>query len=300
MTSAPSLAVALIGDQDLSSHAAAILQTPHLHLCAVSPSAQIPFDAGSVAGIADVPIIEDPQHLLGGQTEPQVLVICTTSDERSYWIRAGLAAQRWIVSPLARHLPPDPADASGGICFEAPLAWTATTQVAERAQTAGRISYVRATMKIPSDWLCGEGVLLRWGAWLPYLLQQAIGSIDLVQARTRSYQTGPAEDHALALISFTNGTEGHIEIDALGDQAQWQIEMNGEKGAVQCGGDLRLDRSQGLVALYRNVGRAVGPAGHPSPSVGLQQARETLFLSHWIQQSARQEISLTRREARRG
>ena len=125
------------------------------------------------------------------------------------------------------------------------------------------------------------------------MLQRTIGTIDMIRATTNNHRhSGPWEDHALALVSFTNGTEGTIEIDALGGQAEWQVELIGDEGPALCYGDLHAERGLGLARLYESLAADTFAAGSTD-------AHEALFLAHWIRQSGRLDRNLSRREARR-
>jgi hypothetical protein len=292
LTSLQPLTVAIVGENDRSKHLAAIHQSPHLRVGALARS--VAHDGNFTERIQGTPhsIVDDPRELLEQGTS-DVLVVCTPPDERAYWIKAGLGTGRWVVSPLADPSPPE-ARSSTRWLIDVPLGWTAAeAQIQHRVQVTGRIRFVRGRMRVPVGWLTGEGVLVRWGAWLPVMLERTIGVIDQIRATTMNHRhPGAWEDHALALVSFANGTEGTIEIDALGEHADWQVELIGDDGPILCGGDLRAERVQGLARLYGQLGEHAAPAS--------ADAHRALFLARWIRQSGRLDTSLSRREARRG
>ena len=267
------MGVTIIGDRDCDAHLTAIEQCAHVE--------HVPADAR-----APEPILHDPAI--------HAIAVCTPPAQRAYWLDAALASDRWVVTPLTS-VPT--ARSASRLRVDAPLLWTkAEAELAERAGWVGDVSYVRARMRIPHRWLLGEGLLPRWGGWLVWLLQRCVGRLDVVQARLRNYRGDqPAEDHVLAVLGFNHGVEGHLEIDTLGDAADWQVDVMGSVRATSCAGDLRQERIRGLTTLYQSI----GPHQDTEPAVGESDIREALFLSQWIRQSARLQSSLTRREARR-
>jgi len=268
------LGVMIVGDCDPIIQIAAIERSPHL---ALRPQAE----AGDQ--------MRDPST--------HVVVVCTAPEDRSYWIEAGLAAGHWVVSPLPQKLPESTLVEGARFRVDAPLAWSdVDTDLQTRARHTPNLAYVRATMQIPEEWVRGEGILLRWGTWLPLLLQRSLGPIDTLHARSRCYRhDGLWEDHVLAHLTFANGVEGHVEMDALGSEAEWRVDFLGGETPNSSAGDIHLDRAADLTALYDSLGK-VNPADALTGGLAL---REAMFLVHWIRQSARLERTLTRREARR-
>ena len=268
------LGVMIVGDCDPITQIAAIERSPHL---ALRPQAE----AGDQ--------MRDPST--------HVVVVCTAPEDRSYWIEAGLAAGHWGVAPLPQKLPESTLVEGARFRVDAPLAWSdVDTDLQTRARHTPNLAYVRATMQIPEEWVRGEGILLRWGTWLPLLLQRSLGPIDTLHARSRCYRhDGLWEDHVLAHLTFANGVEGHVEMDALGSEAEWRVDFLGGETPNSSAGDIHLDRAADLTALYDSLGK-VNPADALTGGLAL---REAMFLVHWIRQSARLERTLTRREARR-
>ena len=268
------LGVMIVGDCDPITQIAAIERSPHL---ALRPQAE----AGDQ--------MRDPST--------HVVVVCTAPEDRSYWIEAGLAAGHWVVSPLPQKLPESTLVEGARFRVDAPLAWSdVDTDLQTRARHTPNLAYVRATMQIPEEWVRGEGILLRWGTWLPLLLQRSLGPIDTLHARSRCYRhDGLWEEHVLAHLSVANGVEGHVERDALGSEAEWRVDFLGGETPNSSAGDIHLDRAADLTALYDSLGK-VNPADALTGGLAL---REAMFLVHWIRQSARLERTLTRREARR-
>ena len=268
------LGVMIVGDCDPTTQIAAIERSPHLGL-------QPRGEAGDQ--------LHDPST--------HVVVVCTAPEDRSYWIEAGLAAGHWVVSPLPQKLPESTLVEGARYRVDAPLAWSdVDADLQTRARHTPNLSYVRATIQIPARWVHGEGILLRWGAWLPLLLQRSLGPIDTLHARSRCHRhDGLWEDHVLAHLTFANGVEAHVEMDALGSEAEWHVDFLGGETPNSSTGDIRRERASGLTTLYDSLGQV-----NPIDAVtGGRALREAMFLVYWIRQSARLERMLTRREARR-
>ena len=103
-------------------------------------------------------------------------------------------------------------------------------------------------------------------------------------------------------LRFKDGSEGTLQINALGSRASICIAVYGTNSSTAFEVDLRKSDSIGLRRSYEELGQAAADTAgdatqQPSRTTALV---EGLFIADWIHQSARHNTEVLRSEARFG
>lgn len=164
----------------------------------------------------------------------------------------------------------------------------------------GHIVFVEVDVFVPRAWInpWQDGVVLEYGASFTTLLQDCLGPIDTIYARTRSLVTNrPQEDVGVVQLRFKSGVEGTLKINGLGADATVRVAVYGKDHSTGFEVDLRQADAIGLRTSYEEVG-AVARGHFPEQAHSADALTESLFLVDWIHQSARNNTEVLRRDAR--
>jgi predicted dehydrogenase len=294
--------VAIVGTHRLAAHVAAIESVASVRLI------------GTVREETDESV-SVPEPML---TDPRVgaLAVLTRAADREYWIRKAADCGRHVLSEQPVFSAHQALKLSSH-CHHNGVALCVAGRVSSEPERVlrealadgalGTIVFIALDVFIPRDWIpqyTEQGVVAEFGAPFGVLLQHCFGPIDTVYARTRSLVANrPQEDIAIVQLRFKDGTEGTLQINALGSRARVCIAVYGSKGSAAFEVDLHQTDSIGLRKSYEELGQT--PTEIPSHHATERSSRATalvegLFIADWIHQSARHNTEVPRREARLG
>ena len=236
------------------------------------------------------------------------MVICTISSQRAYWSRRAAAAGKHVLcetpaaTSLAAALDLISCCETSGVEFALAdaLLDCGITHCARRLATEGKLGrplFVEVQISVPRDRVAQSqnGVLLEYGTGMASLVESTFGRIDSVYGRTRSFALNrPQEDVAVAQLRFANGVEGLFQVNGLGEQSELRIEVHGSKGSARLVQQSPVESSSGLARLYANFADLLHRGRRPL--YGGETMKKGLLAVEWIQQSARQDREVHRRE----
>ena len=211
--------MAIVGTHRLAAHVAAIESVPSVRLIGTVREET----DGSVS--VPEPMLKDPR--VGA------LAVLTRAADREYWIRKAADCGRHVLSEQPVFSAHQAVKLSSH-CHHNGVALCVAGRFSSEPERAllealaegvlGTIVFIALDVFIPRDWIpqCTEqGVVAECGAPFGALLQHCFGPIDTVYARTRSLIANrPQEDVALVQLHFKDGTEGTLQINALGSRAR--------------------------------------------------------------------------------
>ena len=236
------------------------------------------------------------------------MVICTLPSQRAYWSGRAAAAGKHVLceSPAATSLAAAQ-DLIGccqtngvGFALADALLDSGITQRARRLATEaelGRLLFVDVQIWVPRARVARSenGVLLEYATGMASLPESTFGRIDSVYGRTRSLALSrPQEDVAVAQLRLANGVEGLFQVNGLADRSELRIEMHGSKGSARLVQESAIESSNGLARVYEDFADLLHR--NRCPPHGGETMREGLLAVEWIQQSARLDREVHRRE----
>ena len=302
MSSETRVGLAILGGQNQAKHLSAFKKVSDIRLVGVSlEGANAP---RLPEGVRTFPHYSEALN----NPEVQGLVLCTPLSERDYWIEKGARAGKHILCsvPLAptckRAREIVECCRGAGVCLSvfadvivAPLK-AAISRIAKKGEI-GSVLFFDLKVSLPKQWLINEreGVLLLYG--LPFIyLSQILGEIDSIYARTRSLGLNrPTEDVVVAQLKFKHGLEGIFQLNGLGDKEEAVVNLYGSDGVVEVRLD-QLEVSEGFECYYEDFIRVVRYGKKPVWE-GVDVVSSHYFLE-WIQQSARLDREILRKDAR--
>ena len=299
-----SVGLAIIGPCRTAAHLAVLKEEKEVNIVGLSVEG-----ASFAPSVPDTLLFADHQEALG-HPEVRGVVICTPLHEREYWVSQAILAEKHVfccspIAPTCRQ-----ARKLVAFCrqrgihlavemdvFFSPLG-NEIRRMAEK-QKIGPLVFFDLKVFCPKQWLGEEreGVLLLHGIKYLNLIRKCFGDIDSIYARTRSVGLNRlAEDVMVAQLRFKDGLEGVVVVNGLGDREGVGMELYGRTGTADWKGD-RLDTfPEGLRFQYRDFTRTLRHGG--KPIFGGEEGVEGLFCVEWIQQSARQEREIFRKEVK--
>lgn len=296
--------LAIIGANRLAAHVAAIESVSSL--CVI----------GRARGETDTtgrPGEETPEQML---RDPRVgaVAVLTRAEDREYWIRQAAACGKHIVCEQPVVSSSDRAIKLSNHCRDNGVRLYLAKRFAPEpeqllresmsGETTGPVVFLALDVFVPKGWVSPgqRGVVLEYGAPFAHLLEDCFGPIDTIYARTRSLVTNrPQEDVAVVQLRFRNGVEGILQVNALGSHASTvRIAAYGTDGSSTFEVDLLKSDASGLRSSYEELGRATAAIEQGALAPSSTVLFEGLFIVDWIHQSARHNIEVTRRDARRG
>jgi predicted dehydrogenase len=144
----------------------------------------------------------------------------------------------------------------------------------------------------PAPQEVGQGVVRRGMDCFDWLLRQ--GGVDTIAARTRNLaSSGPAEDVALVQVRLRNGVEGGIQLNGLGQVSKVRLHLYGRDQDLELESDWEYG-DELLRAQYQDFASLLEGARRPRPAE--TRVLESYLLVHWIQQAARLDRPVHRRE----
>ena len=254
-------------------------------------------------------MLTSPELMLEDSRVGAVAVL-TRSADREYWVRQAadcgkhVICEQPVVSTAAR------AVKLSNHCKENDVALFLVDRFSSESErllrgsiaeaVLGHTVFVEVDVFVPRAWIGPgqDGVVLEYGAPFATLLQDCLGPIDTIYARTRSLVTNrPQEDVGVVQLRFKNGVEGTLKINGLGAAATVRVAVYGKDRSTGFEVDLRRADAIGLRCSYEEVGAAA--RGHfPGQAHAANTLTERLFLVDWIHQSARNNTEVLRRDAR--
>ena len=243
------------------------------------------------------------------------VAVATQPADREYWVRRAAAAGRHVLCELpvvnsaaaATKLRNHCRDVGVELCLA-----SRCSPEPERSLRAlvtdddlGAVVFVELSIFAPRTWLAAgqQGVVLEYGAHLMSVMEDCLGPIDTITARTRSLVTNrPQEDVAVAQLRFRNGTEGLLQVNGLGTEAGVRAAVYGGAGSRTVETVLRetdaiaLQRAYEELACLATTRGESGPAAAPPSSA--RAMVDGLFIVDWIHQSARHDTEVMRRDVR--
>lgn len=297
-----------MGTTCLSRHLAAIEALPRLKL------------VGHCSGVGETEVQELSRLASTHGTHDQVLddgdvravAVCTSPAERPYWIRRSATAGKHVLveSPVVSSYRQgrDLADHCRrmGTCLAvvAPPLYSELARAVKKCDRdgqLGRLLYFDLTSHTAKESLASgrEGVLLLQGVFAMVILTGRFGHLDSVYARTRSLGLNrAAEDIAVAQLRFQNGLEGTVQINGLESRSEMTLRIYGSDGADEIRSDLECTTGDGLRDQYESFMAAA--EGGADPDFGSRELVQGLFMLEWLNQSARQDREVYRREVELG
>ena len=241
--------------------------------------------------------------------EVRGVVVLTPLEERAFAIGQALAAGKDVLcsQPVGRNwkevkkLQETARQRGRSLCVMAPRIASPVSRVMQREyrRDLGRLLFFDLRISISGKRVAEEreGVLLLHA--IPYLgrLEEAFGSVDSVFARTRSlWRNRPAEDLALLLFRFLDGLEGIVQVTGWGEVDQVELRLFGRNGSrcVRSGDGGGEEEWRRLEQWYSNFAKVLSAEEEPMWDGGREE--RGFFLWDWIQQSARVEREIFRKE----
>ena len=302
----PRVGLAIIGPCRTAAHLAVLKKQKEVTIVGLSvkgPSFSL--------SVPDALLFADHQEALD-HPEVQGVVVCTLLHEREYWVNQAVLAGKHVLccSPLAPTC--RQARKLVALCrqrgihlavemdvFFSPLGNEIRKTV--EGQEIGPLVFFDLKVFCPKQWLGEEreGVLLLHGIKYLNFVRGCFGDIDSIYAQTRSLGLNRmVEDVVVAQLRFKEGLEGVVSINGLGDRKGVEMALYGRTGATDFKAD-RLDAfPEGLRFQYQDFARTLRHGR--KPIFGGEEGVEGLFCVEWIQQSARQEREIFRKEVKIG
>ncbi len=241
--------------------------------------------------------------------EVKGIVLCTPLSESEFWFKEAIRAGKHILcnSPLARTCRQARTIVSRCGQSRARLAVVAdvlfssfgtTIRRILREREIGSLLFFDLRVSLPQKWTENEreGVVLLHGFNYICLILEYFGEIDSIFARSQSLGFNrPVEDVMVAQLRFKDGLEAVFQVNGLGEQEEAIIQLYGSHGSVEFKQN-QLKSSEGLEAQYRDFGDVIrfGQA----PIFGGDEAVSAHFFHDWIQQSARHNREVLRKDVR--
>jgi predicted dehydrogenase len=298
--------MAILGNTGICGHLAAIEVQPRLKLVRHC-------SGGGGSEVQELPrlkSIHGTHDAMLADGDVRGVALCTAPSERLYWARRSATAGKHVLveSPVVSSYRQG-RDLAGhcrraGTCLAVvapPIYSELASAVKECEGNVGRPLYFHLTLHTDKEALAagGEGVLLQQGVFAMVVLTGSFGHLDSVYARTRSLVLNrAAEDIAVAQLRFQNGLEGSVEINGLESGSEMALRMYGTDGATEIRKDLACTAEDALRVQYESFVTAA--EGGPDPEFGSRELVQGLFLLGWLNQSARQDREVYRREVEPG
>jgi len=254
---------------------------------------------GKTAELAGkIQVFRHPADLLD-LTQVQGCIICTSLEEKGFWIQRALAAGKHVLCELplassyreARRVAPGCTRDGPRLAVVSNALFSpsglAVKRVAEEKEI-GRLLFFELNISIPRSGLAPrkEGVLLLCGVDFLGLMGEYFGPVDSVWARTRSWGWNrPAEDTVVAQFRFRDGKEGAIHINGLGERDQVWLRLYGRSGWKESSHTKAAGCWEAWRFSHLDFCQVV-QAGK-EPVWDGQKALKGFFFADWIQQSAR-------------
>ena len=298
----PQVGVAILGGRNISNHLFAISKLSAIRLVGVSAEGMnrqdLPAGVNIFAHYAE--ILDNP--LVQG------LVFCTSASERDYWIEKGALAGKHLLccippaSTCRRTREIVENCKRQGVCltlypgFNFPTLKSSISRILKEREI-GTFIYFDIRIVIPKKSIFNEreGALLLYG--MPYLyFFQEFGEVDSIRARTRSLGSNrPAEDIVIAQIKFKNGLEGLFYLNALGENEGVIINLYGSEGSFEFRGNEYIS-NEGLECCYTDFIDVMRQGAEPF--FGGTEIASSHYYLDWIQQAARLDKEILRKDAR--
>lgn len=139
----------------------------------------------------------------------------------------------------------------------------------------------------------GYGVFTDLGAHCLYLMRWILGQPLAVTAVTASYTSHAAEDNAVSIFEYANGTLAICDTSYTADQSPFSIELYGTSGSFLGGGSSGVHRK--LLQSSDSIVRAFSPDSHSDTlrkAATMPEAGEST-LSLWLKAIQGEESGLS-------
>jgi predicted dehydrogenase len=249
---------------------------------------------------------DDPFSLMQEKPVQGIIVVCSTLAERAYWCLKALELGKHVLC-----------DQPLGEDYNQACRIYAASSIADRHMgMISRVSFTPSGLAMRHlheyvdrlmffDWRiachrnrnlsCHEGISLRIGLEYLGLVNACLGPIDSVWARTRSLlHHSPYEDIASIALRFTDGKEGLLQFNGLGENDVVELNLYGRSGHRRFTHPPPLDDGDELRLVYANFVGAM--AGDQKLVWGGRSFVDDYHLLHWIEQSARMNREIFRKE----
>lgn len=288
----PVFGLAIVGSDRIAEHEAAIRKQPGLHLSTrIGESSPGRESSSGTFGNFDF-------QAAGFRA----VVVSTPASEREYWALQSARANKTVIidGPLAgssagllelRRL--DQSMGEQVLMASTVLASDIASNLLEARGQIGRCLYVDLHMSIPKETLPStrSGVAFLGATELLLLSERFAGPLDSVHARSRSLLTNrPSEDAVWAMLRFFNGAEGVLQVRGLDSTERVTITVHGTEGTLELSASLSQQTEKIRDRQYDNLVQVL--TGQGKPVCGVRDIHRCLFLSTWMERSARQDREL--------
>lgn len=283
------------------------------YLDAVKPVERLPIVGwwGSEGGAELVPFsirrYAHPDELLA---QPNILGVinCAPLSARAFWCEQVLEAGKSVLcaTPLGERyeavdrLVRRTGEERGRLIAASPAYYGRVGKAMKVRDGLGNLLYFDMEIRLSRKWLTAQryGVLLLGGVDYLGLIGREWGPVDAVWAQSRSLlRNRPAEDIVQIFFTCMDGKEGRLTVNGLGDKAEERLLLFGRLGSREtCGpgeGDAQVWRE-----AYRDF--MCGFEGKEQMGFNGEMARKGFGLMHWVQQAARHNREIKKREVTDG
>ena len=282
------------------------------HVAAIEAVSTLRLVARADEGDAAASELAAPEGILADPRVAAVAVITPAAD-REYWVRRATDQGKCVLCELPVVSTANAAVKLRNHCRESGVVVLLINRFSPEPERrfrelvtgtrVGPIVFVEFDLFVPRDWLRPgqQGVVLEYGAPFLPLIQDCLGPIDTIYARTRSLVTNrPQEDVAVAQLRFKNGVEGILQINGLSTEASLRAAVYGASGSAAFEMDLRENDASALQPSYAELARLTSTPTDPGDRAADSAVTlvESLFIVDWIHQSARHDTEVHRREVR--
>ena len=285
----------------MAAHVSAIEAVPALELVAREG------DAIALSEAAVREVLDDPRV--------NAVAVATRPADREYWVRRAADAGRHVLCELPVVNNAAAATKLRNHCRDLGVALCLASRASPEPERSlrglatdgdlGALVFVELSIFVPRAWLAvgQQGVVLEYGAPLVSVMQDCLGPIDTITARTRSLVTNrPQEDVAVVQLRFRNGIEGVLQVNGLGTEACVRAAVYGGAGSRAMEAVLRETDAIALQRAYEELAGLATTRPESGPAAGLPSSAtamvDGLFIVDWIHQSARHDTEVMRRDVR--
>ena len=250
-----------------------------------------------------IPRYAHPSELLA-QENIRGVINCASIPERAFWCEQALDAGKAVLSetPLGeryeavRQLERRIRVEGGHLIVASPAYYGHVGQAMRIGYGLGNLLYFDMEIHLCRKWLVDQkyGVLLLGGVDYLSLLGRAWGPVDSIWAHSRSLlRNRPGEDIAQIFVKCMDGTEGRLTVNGLGDKGAERLQLFGRLGSREFLAP-GVENAPVWREAYRDLVSRL--EGKERKGFDSKMAREGFGLMNWVQQAARHNREITKRE----